>query len=72
MPDGSNTEAVLASFDGVNTNVLTIGQNEVAGIPVDGDEFKNFFGTSASVVHVAAAFALMKSAVTILVWDRIM
>ncbi|MEP0132962.1 MAG: T9SS type A sorting domain-containing protein [Eudoraea sp.] len=63
LPDGSSTEAVLASFDGVNTNVLTIGQNEVAGIPVDGDEFKNFFGTSASVVHVAAAFALMKSAV---------
>ena len=62
LPDGSSTEAVLASFDGVNTNVLTIGQNEVAGIPVDGDEFKNFFGTSASVVHVAAAFALMKSA----------
>ena len=62
LPDGSNTEAVLASFDGVNTNVLTIGQNEVAGIPVDGDEFKNFFGTSASVVHAAAAFALMKSA----------
>ncbi len=62
LPDGSSTKAVLASFDGVNTNVFTIGQNEVAGIPIDGDEFKNFFGTSASVVHVAAAFALMKSA----------
>jgi hypothetical protein len=60
--DGSSPQAALASYDGVNTNVLTIGQNEVAGVPVDGDRFKNFFGTSASVVHAAAAFALMKSA----------
>ena len=62
LSDGSAPQAALASYDGVNTNVLTIGQDEVAGIPVDGDEFKNFFGTSASVVHAAAAFALMKSA----------
>jgi hypothetical protein len=62
LPDGSATEVVLTSFDGVNTNVPTIGQDDVAGIPIDGDEFKNFFGTSASVVHVAAAFALMESA----------
>ena len=62
LPDGSATEVVLTSFDGVNTNVPTIGQDDVAGIPIYGDEFKNFFGTSASVVHVAAAFALMESA----------
>ncbi|WP_297764468.1 T9SS type A sorting domain-containing protein, partial [uncultured Muriicola sp.] len=63
LSDGNSTEVILSSFDGVNTNVPTIGQDSVAGIPVDGDEFKNFFGTSASVVHVAAAFALMKSAI---------
>ncbi len=62
LPDGSVPYVALSSYDGVNTNVLTIGQNEVAGVPVDGDPFKNFFGTSASVVHVASAFALMKSA----------
>ena len=56
-------QVALSSFDGVNTNVQTIGQNEVAGVPVDGDPYKNFFGTSASVVHVAAAFALTKSAI---------
>jgi hypothetical protein len=62
LSDGTTPQAALASYDGVNTNVLTIGQDSVAGIPVDGDRFKNFFGTSASVVHAAAAFALMKSA----------
>jgi hypothetical protein len=62
--DGSSPLAVLASYDGGNTNVLTIGQDDVAGIPVDGDEYKNFFGTSASVVHAAAAFALMKSVIS--------
>ncbi len=62
LPDGSVPSVALSSYDGVNTNVLTIGQNEVGGIPVDGDPFKNFFGTSASVVHVASAFALMESA----------
>ncbi len=62
LPDGFTTKIALSSYDGVNTNVQTIGQNEVAGVPVDGDQFKNFFGTSASVVHVAAALALMNSA----------
>jgi hypothetical protein len=62
LPDGFTTSIALSSYDGVNTNVQSIGQNEVGGVPVDGDSFKNFFGTSASVVHVAAAFALMKSA----------
>ncbi|QBA63757.1 S8 family peptidase [Muriicola soli] len=62
ISDGSTPQVALSSYDGVNTNVTTIGQNEVDGIPVDDDDFKNFFGTSASVVHVAAAFALMESA----------
>ncbi|MEY8019938.1 S8 family peptidase [Muriicola sp. SD30] len=62
ISDGSIPQVALASYDGVNTNVTTIGQNDVNGIPVDDDDFKNFFGTSASVVHVAAAFALMESA----------
>ena len=61
--DEAAAQVALSSFDGVNTNVVTIGQNEVDGVPVDGDIYKNFFGTSASVVHVAAAFALAKSAI---------
>ncbi len=63
MTDEAAAQVALSSFDGVNTNVQTIGQNEVAGVPIDGDPYKNFFGTSASVVHVAAAFALAKSAI---------
>ncbi len=61
--DEAAAEVALSSFDGGNTNVGTIGQNEVDGVPIDGDIYKNFFGTSASVVHVAAAFALAKSAI---------
>ncbi|NNK10550.1 MAG: T9SS type A sorting domain-containing protein, partial [Flavobacteriaceae bacterium] len=61
--DIAAAQVALSSFDGVNTNVGTIGQNEVDGVPIDGDIYKNFFGTSASVVHVAAAFALAKSAI---------
>ncbi|MBT8274920.1 MAG: S8 family serine peptidase, partial [Bacteroidia bacterium] len=61
--DIAAAQVALSSFDGVNTNVQTIGQDVVDGEPVDGDPYKNFFGTSASVVHVAAAFALAKSAI---------
>ena len=61
--DEAAAKVALSSFDGVNTNVETIGQDEVDGERVDEDDFNNFFGTSASVVHVAAAFALAKSAI---------
>lgn len=45
--------------DGGNTNVSSIGQD----ISADEDDFPNFFGTSASAPHSAAAIALMLSAI---------
>lgn len=52
----------LAAPDGVNTNVGSIGIDNS-----DEDSFPNFYGTSAAAPHAAAAFALMKSAITFLV-----
>jgi hypothetical protein len=50
----------LAAPDGGNTTVQSIG-NDIA---TDPDTFPNFFGTSAAAPHAAAAFALMKSAIS--------
>ena len=53
----------FAAPDGVNTNVGSIGTDTYAdGTEVDGDIFKNFFGTSAAAPSAAAAVALLESA----------
>jgi hypothetical protein len=49
-------EVDISAPDGGDTSVQSIGQD------VDGDNYKNFFGTSAAAPHAAGAFALMLSA----------
>ncbi|NER08980.1 S8 family serine peptidase [Muriicola jejuensis] len=53
-------EVDISAPDGGNTNVGSIGQD----IASDEDSFPNFFGTSAAAPHAAAAFALLKSAIS--------
>jgi Subtilase family len=61
-PDGGNTSFFLqdSSYDdddgdGLNSPFSTF----ISGLDQPGDEFPNFFGTSASAPHVAAVAALM-------------
>jgi hypothetical protein len=61
-PDGGNTSFFLSDSsyddddgDGLNSPFSTF----ISGLDEPGDEFPNFFGTSASAPHVAAVAALM-------------
>src|SRR5688572_1639692 len=64
-PDGGNTSFFLSDSsyddddgDGINSPFSTF----ISGLDQPGDEYPNFFGTSASAPHVAAAAALMLEA----------
>ena len=61
-PDGGNTSFFLSDSsyddddgDGLNSPFSTF----ISGLDLPGDEYPNFFGTSASAPHVAAVAALM-------------
>jgi subtilisin family serine protease len=61
-PDGGNTSFFLSDSsyddddgDGLNSPFSTF----ISGLDQPGDEYPNFFGTSASAPHVAAVAALM-------------
>ncbi len=64
LKDGTLVSVDFAAPDGVDTNVLSIGQKYFStGAPVDETpDFPNFFGTSASAPSAAAAIALLQSA----------
>ena len=61
LPNGTDLEIDIYAPDGGNTSVRTIGQ--LANCETcDKDEYLNFYGTSASAPHAAAATALFMSA----------
>ena len=63
LMDGTEVKVDFAAPDGVDTNVISIGQKYFSsGVPVDGTDYPNFFGTSASAPSAAAAVALLQSA----------
>lgn len=56
---GAPGKVDITGPDGANINVNTIGSD----INFDPDIFNNFFGTSASAPHIAAAYAVMLEAI---------
>lgn len=61
LSDNTNLSVDLYAPDGGNTTLTTIGQLATCAT-CDGDQFLNFYGTSASAPHVAGAVALLMSA----------
>lgn len=61
LKDGTNLEIDMYAPDGSNTASTSIGQLALCDT-CDKDDKLNFYGTSASAPHAAAAMALLKSA----------